>query len=172
LERANGRYVLGLFADDNIPFVLDRGPNTPSLLNMTKKAIAIGTNYGKSVNETAILRINRSVSFMAKEIKEGLPIKEVVEKYAGIKLSDKEVKMIEERAKEDPKYGLVDALGEIISKKVGIIFASHKHTGDPVPLMAYGPGAENFRGFMHHIDTSRTIAKLMLFGSWKPLLRR
>ena len=34
--------------------------------------------------------------------------------------------------------------------------------------MVYGLGAENFRGFMHHIDTSKMMAKLMLFGSSEP----
>jgi len=76
--------------------------------------------------------------------------------------------MIREKAGENPKYGLSNALGETISEKVGVRFASHKHTGEPVSLMVYGLGAENFRGLMHHIDTSKMIAKLMLLGSSEP----
>ena len=34
--------------------------------------------------------------------------------------------------------------------------------------MVYGPGAEMFRGFLHHVDTSRLIAKDMLFGTYTP----
>jgi len=41
LEEVSGDYVLGLFADSHIPYVLDRDANTPSLLDMTKKAIEI-----------------------------------------------------------------------------------------------------------------------------------
>jgi alkaline phosphatase len=31
--------------------------------------------------------------------------------------------------------------------------------------MVYGKGSENFRGFLHHVDTSKETAKLMLFGN-------
>jgi len=36
LEDVNGKYVLGLFAESYIPYVLDRDENAPSLLDMTK----------------------------------------------------------------------------------------------------------------------------------------
>ncbi len=228
LERAKGKYILGLFAKSNIPFVLDRSKNIPSLLDMTKKAIevleknpngfflmveggridhachindiasvvaetkefddvvkyvlnyakhrgdtvvivtadhetgglAVGITYGKSVKVKDILKVKKSVEYMAKEIRSGKSIEYVVKKYAGIELSPEEVKRIKEAEKE--KYGLEDTLGEIISEKMGVKFATHKHTGSPVPLMVYG--SDEFKGgFLHHVATSKIIAKLMLF---------
>lgn len=236
LKKVEGDYILGLFADSHIPYVLDRDENIPSLLEMTKKAIeileknpngfflmveggridhaahandiasvvaetkefdevvgyclkyamergdtivivladhetgglAVGLKHGHSIDTNKILEIKRSIEFMVKEIKKGKDIAEVVEIYTGIKLTDEEIRYIEEKAKENPKYGLGNALGEIISKRVGVGFASHKHTGEPIPIMVYGPGAEMFRGFLHHVDTSRLIAKDMLFGTYTP----
>jgi len=130
--------------------------------------LAVGLKHGHSIDINQILKIKRSVYYMAKEIKKGGDIAEVVEKYTGIKLTDEEIRYIEEMAKKDPKYGLGNALGEVISRKVGVGFASHKHTGEPIPIMVYGPGAEMFRGFLHHVDTSRLIAKDMMFGTYTP----
>ncbi|ALM76338.1 alkaline phosphatase [Thermococcus barophilus] len=232
LEKANGEYVLGLFASSHIPYVLDRTENDVGLLDMTKKAIellernpngfflmieagridhashgndiaaalaetkelddvvgyvleyakkrgdtlvivtgdhetgglAVGINYGKVVDVDKILSIKKSASFMAAEIKKGGDIKEVVKKYTGIELTDDEVEYIKQMDQENPIFGMSNAIGEIISKKVGVTFASHKHTGELIPLLAYGPGADNFVGFHHHIQTSKLIAKLMIFG--------
>ncbi|GBF36395.1 alkaline phosphatase [Methanofervidicoccus abyssi] len=233
LESANGKYVLGLFADSHIPYVLDRDNKTVGLLEMTKKAIellekdsdkgfflmveggridhaahgndiasvvaetkefdevvgycldyarknkntlvivladhetgglGVGIDYGDPIDEKEILNIKASTETMAKEIENGGDPKEVIKKYTGLDLTDEEVKKIEDAMKSDNKYALGNAIGEIISEKVGVRFVSHKHTGVPVPIMAYGPGAEHFRGFRHHVDTSKEIADLMLFG--------
>ena len=231
LEDVDGKYVLGLFAESHIPYVLDRDGNTPSLLDMTKKAIEIlekdsdgfflmveggridhaahandiasviaetkefddvvgyvldyakrrgdtlvivvadhetggltvGVNYGRCIDFEKIKQIKRSVEYIAEEIKAGGDIKYTVKRYTGIELTESEVREIEERARSE-KYGLVNALGEIISEKVGIRFSSHKHSGELVPLMAYGPGAEDIRGFLHHVDVAKFMAKKLLFG--------
>ncbi|ABR56126.1 MULTISPECIES: alkaline phosphatase [Methanococcaceae] len=233
LESANGNYILGLFSDSHIPYVLDRDENTPGLLDMTKKAVdllekdndgfflmieagridhashandiasvvaetkefddvvnycldyarknkdtlvivladhetgglAVGTGYGNPVNEEKILNIKASTDKMAKEIKSGKDPKEVLKEYAGITLTDDEVKLINDARSSDNKYALGNTIAEIIDEKVGVGFVSHKHTGAPVPLMVYGKGSENFRGFLHHVDTSKETAKLMLFGN-------
>jgi len=232
LKSVDGDYVLGLFAESHMPYVLDRDNNTVGLLDMTKKAIellekdpdgfflmveggridhachandvasvvaetkefddvvgycldyarrnkntlvviladhetaglGIGTDYGDPIDEHRILSIKASVSKMAKEIKKGGDPREVIKKYTGLDLTDEEVKKIKEAMNSDNKYALGNAIGEILSERVGVRFISHKHTGNPVPIMAYGPGQEFFRGFRHHVDTSKEIADVMLFG--------
>ncbi|WP_198300092.1 alkaline phosphatase [Thermococcus thioreducens] len=126
--------------------------------------LAMGTNYGKVVDVQGILNIKASTGTMAAEIKNGGDIKEVVKKYTGIELSDDEVAYIQKRAEEDPKYGLSNGIGEVLAERLGVRFASHKHTGEPVPLFAYGPGASKFIGFHHHTQTGRLIAELMVYG--------
>lgn len=39
-------------------------------------------------------------------------------------------------------------------------FATTDHTGIPVPLMAFGPGAENFQGFLDNTDIAKIIYRL------------
>ena len=126
--------------------------------------LAVGTNYGKVVDVQGILNIKASTGTMAAEIKNGGDIKEVVKKYTGIELTNDEVAYIQKRAEEDPKYGLSNGIGEVLAERLGVRFASHKHTGEPVPLFAYGPGASKFVGFHHHTQTGRLIAELMVYG--------
>ena len=40
-------------------------------------------------------------------------------------------------------------------------FATTDHTGIPVPLLAYGPGAEHFQGFLDNTDIAKIIYKLL-----------
>ncbi|WP_456419421.1 alkaline phosphatase [Methanocaldococcus infernus] len=231
LEKANSKYLLGLFSDSHIPYVLDRNEDVPSLLDMTKKAIEIleknpngfflmveggridhachgndiasvvaetkefddvvryclnyakkrgdtlvivladhetgglglGLNYGDSIDEDKILNIKASAYRMAKLIKEGADPKTVLKTYANIELSKDELQKIDEALKSTNKYALSNTIAEIIDERVGVKFISHKHTAVPVPLLAYGPGAEDFMGFHHHVDTSKLVAKDMLF---------
>ncbi|WP_456472725.1 alkaline phosphatase [Methanocaldococcus sp.] len=232
LEDANGNYLLGLFADSHIPYVLDRNKDDVGLLDMTKKAISVleknkngfflmveggridhashandiasvvaetkefddvvryclnyakkrgdtlvvvladhetgglglGLNYGKAIDEDEILSIKASTSKMAKLIKSGEDPKEVLKKYANIDLSAEELNKIKKAMNSTNKYALSNAIAEIIDNRVGVKFISHKHTAVPVPLLAYGPGAEDFMSFHHHVDTSKLIAKDMLFN--------
>ncbi len=235
LNSLNSKYSLGLFADSHIPYVLDRDNNTPSLKDMTKKAVelldknnngngfflmveggridhashgndiasvlaetkdfdeavsycldyakkngdtlvvvladhetgglAVGTGYGDPVKEDKILGIKASTGVMANEIKNGKTPNEVLKEYANMPLTSDEIKQIEEAKNSENKYALSNKIADIINNKVGVGFISHKHTGVPVPLIVYGPGSEKFRGFTHHVETSKLITKMMLFGS-------
>jgi alkaline phosphatase len=43
-------------------------------------------------------------------------------------------------------------LGQLLSNYLGINFSSGSHTSDYVPLLAIGPGAERFRGFIQNTE--------------------
>ncbi len=46
----------------------------------------------------------------------------------------------------------VCALGQAMANYLGIAFTGNAHTADYVPLMALGPGAERFRGFIQNTE--------------------
>ncbi|MDR2282055.1 MAG: alkaline phosphatase [Sphingobacterium sp.] len=58
---------------------------------------------------------------------------------------------------------LLDAVKE--EGKVLGQFATTDHTGIPVPLMAYGPGAELFQGFMDNTDIAKRIYQALGLAS-------
>jgi len=57
--------------------------------------------------------------------------------------------------------GLTILDGKFGSDQMQTIFTTKNHTGVPVPVFAYGPGAENFSGFMENISFKAKLEKLL-----------
>ena len=57
--------------------------------------------------------------------------------------------------------GLTLTDGSIEKGKVKAKFSTKGHSGVPVPVFAFGPGAEEFTGFMENTDFKGKIAKLL-----------
>ena len=64
-------------------------------------------------------------------------------------------------------------IGQLLANHVGIGWAGSAHTGDYVPLLAVGPGAERFRGFIENIDIFKhylALAKIDFRNPTLPLM--
>jgi alkaline phosphatase len=57
--------------------------------------------------------------------------------------------------------GLALLNGKFGSDNMKAIFTTKDHTGVPVPVFAYGPGAENFAGFMENSSFKAKLVKLL-----------
>jgi alkaline phosphatase len=57
--------------------------------------------------------------------------------------------------------GLIPIDGDYAAGYLLADFATVDHTGAPVPLLAYGPGAQHFTGFLQNSDLFARIAKLL-----------
>ena len=57
--------------------------------------------------------------------------------------------------------GLTLPDGNIREGSVKASFSTNGHSGLPVPIFAYGPGAEEFIGFMENTDIKGKIEKLL-----------
>lgn len=57
--------------------------------------------------------------------------------------------------------GLTLTQGDLDKGSFVANFSTGSHSGVPVPVFAYGPGAEQFGGFMENIDFKEKIAKLL-----------
>ena len=66
--------------------------------------------------------------------------------------------------KGDALYDLTNntdfQLGQMLGNYVGIGWTSTNHTSDYVPILATGPGAEKFRGFVQNTDVFRHFTSL------------
>lgn len=51
--------------------------------------------------------------------------------------------------------------GNIKQKTFEAAFSTKNHSGIPVPIYAFGPGADNFSGFMENTDMKNKIVKLL-----------
>jgi alkaline phosphatase len=57
--------------------------------------------------------------------------------------------------------GLTLPTGDIKKGEYSANFSTKSHTGVPVPVYAFGPGAENFRGFMENSSLKKKIENLL-----------
>lgn len=89
------------------------------------------------------------------------PIKEIIDiihESTGYKLSERRAARLAPflAKKGAPLYeGLnsdAAALGQLLANHLGINFTGTAHTSDFVPILAIGPGSENFRGFVQNTD--------------------
>ncbi len=128
--------------------------------------LSIGVTYGRSINFELLKSVRKSLESMAREISEGADVAEVVSKYSDIELTQEDVEWFNQRVQEllPSRFAVSNALGELISRKLGVGFTTHAHTGVMIPVMAFGPGAEMFTGIMHHVDVGKRLAIAMIFG--------
>lgn len=102
-------------------------------------------------------------------------MKKVISEFAHIKITDSEIEKFHKRIKSIkvsayPEQLPAWELGSLIAKKnnVGIVNANIRnisstggHTGNPIPLFAYGIGANRFVGVLDNTDIPKKIATLM-----------
>lgn len=68
----------------------------------------------------------------------------------------------------DHETGGLSLLSGDQGEKLGIRWSTSGHTGLPVPLFAYGPGAESFAGARDNTDVARILARLLGLEMGKP----
>lgn len=156
--------------DDVVGAALDyAAENEDTLVVVTSDhetgGMATGDDYGRPIDTEKIREAEASVGEMASAIEDGGNVREVVEEHTDVVLNDEEVAEITAAMESDEQYALSNTLGKITAERVGVLFASHKHTGPSQPLMAYGPGEERLVGWHHHADVSLDLAALMMFGT-------
>jgi len=54
-------------------------------------------------------------------------------------------------------YDSFDDAVKALDKGRGIVWASQAHTSTPVPVLAYGPGQDNYRGIFHTTDLNKKM---------------
>ena len=114
-----------------------------------------------------------------KEIKSAGEIKAIVLEATGFEMSDGQANFFRPFLEQKGLclYGgmnsAVAQLGQLLANHVGIGWTSNAHTSDYVPLLALGPGAERFRGFIQNTDVFKhylALAKIDFKNPEVPLI--
>lgn len=91
--------------------------------------------------------------FIANELGKGADINTVMSQYAGITdLTTEEMKLLRTRKSL--------AVAQVISKRVGIGWTTTGHSGNYIPVYAFGKGAQRFTGVWHLTDIPKITAEL------------
>ncbi len=177
LAKATGDYVLGLFQMD----ALTTFSPEPSLPQMTEAALRILTEKNKESLFKDKFKINTKALkrdkgfFMMIEgsqidwachgnnadncIKQALLFDQAVKAAIDFALEDKNTLVIVTADHETG--GLVINGGNEKGENIDVKWTSGGHSGTPVPVYAFGPGAEKFSGVMDNTEIPQKIAKLI-----------
>lgn len=165
LDSTNANFLLGLFPDlttDRMKPDLQSPAQTPSLAELTAKALEVlnrnekgfflmvegeGVDMGSHANreDYFIHHLNR----LDEAIKVGLDFAARDERTLVLVTADHET-------------GGLNVIGGVKrKKKVKLSWATDRHTGQPVPLFAFGPHALRFTGLKDNTEIPKIMAELL-----------
>ncbi|MGC9384067.1 MAG: alkaline phosphatase [Kosmotogaceae bacterium] len=83
-------------------------------------------------------------------------LKAAMKKYCNVEMTEEDVELFEKMSAAS-YYGGPNSIGTILSEHVDIGWTTYDHTAAPVPIFAFGPGAEKFAGFFDNTEIPRLI---------------
>lgn len=108
-----------------------------------------------------IAAAKRTPDFMANEIVGGAEVEETLSQYIDLELNDEEINSVKEAAATG-NYGSIDnAIEEIFNERSYTGWTTGGHTGEDVPVYAYGPSSEKFAGNLDNTDHAKIIFDLL-----------
>ncbi|CAH0182902.1 Alkaline phosphatase 3 [Peribacillus simplex] len=224
--------VLGLFASEGLPKMIDRPSETPSLEDMTssaikrlnknkdgfflmvegsqvdwaghdndivgamsemedfEKAYKAAIEFAKQDKHTLVVATadhstggfsigakgiynwygepikaaKRTPDFMADAIVKGADVEKTLKQYINqneVKLTDDEIKTVTEAAKSKNVTNVDNAIEAIFDNRTNTAWTTGGHTGEDVPVYAYGPYKERFAGQVDNTDHAKIIFDLL-----------
>ncbi|MFS0602258.1 alkaline phosphatase [Peribacillus frigoritolerans] len=224
--------VLGLFASEGLPKMIDRPGETPSLADMTssaiqrlnkdkdgfflmvegsqvdwaghdndivgamsemedfEKAYKAAMEFAKKDKHTLVVATadhstggfsigakgiynwygepikaaKRTPDFMADAIVKGADVEKTLKQYINqnvVKLTDGEIKTVTEAAKSKNVTNVDNAIEAIFDNRTNTAWTTGGHTGEDVPVYAYGPYKDRFAGQVDNTDQAKIIFELL-----------
>ncbi|MEM4475711.1 MAG: alkaline phosphatase [Desulfurococcaceae archaeon] len=165
----NATKLLGLFDDSHLPYVPQRPPHIPSLLEMTIKAVEI---LERNPCGFFLMIEGGRIDHAAHDNKLDLVVAETREFDDVVGFT-----LLYAMGREDTLIvvigdhetgGLTITKGNMpstINLTFSVTWASRDHTAHPVPVFTYGLGADLFSGVYHLTDIARKLSRLMMLGT-------
>ncbi|KON67173.1 alkaline phosphatase [Peribacillus butanolivorans] len=226
------KQVLGLFAPEGLPKMIDRPNETPSLKDMTnsaiqrlnkdkdgfflmvegsqvdwaghdndivgamsemedfEKAYKAAIEFAKKDKHTLVVATadhstggfsigakgiynwfgepikaaKRTPDFMADAIVKGADVEKTLKQYIDqnkVKLTNDEIKTVSDAAKTKNVTNIDNAIEAIFDNRTNTAWTTGGHTGEDVPVYAYGPYKERFAGQVDNTDQAKIIFDLL-----------
>ncbi len=122
---------------------------------------SIGADGDYNWHPEPIQGAKRTPDFMAKEIANGAPVEDILSQYVDLKLTLGEIASVKESAVKGDEKKIDDSIEKIFNKRSGTGWTTGGHTGDDVPVYAFGPEKEKFSGLVDNTDQAKRIFELL-----------
>lgn len=123
--------------------------------------LSIGANGIYNFDVSSLKAAKRTPDFMAAEIAKGTNVEETLKKYIDLQLTDTEIKSVNDAAVTKDQSGIDGAIEAIFNARSFTGWTTGGHTGEDVPVYAFGPGKEMFSGLIENTDNAKIIFKIL-----------
>ncbi|MDX1806236.1 MAG: alkaline phosphatase [Paenisporosarcina sp.] len=111
----------------------------------------------------------RTPDFMANEIVNGADVEETLQKYIELELTSKEIQTVKD-ASTKKEVDIDNAIEKIFDERSNTGWTTSGHTGEDVPVYAFGPSAERFAGQIENTDHAKIIFDILQKGKNKTVI--
>lgn len=101
----------------------------------------------------------RTPDFMAEEIANGADVEETLKKYIDLDLTAEEIQSVKNAGKK--ATDIDNAIEKIFDNRSHTGWTTGGHTGEDVPVYAFGPSAERFAGQIDNTDNAKIIFEIL-----------
>jgi alkaline phosphatase len=109
----------------------------------------------------------RTPDFMAEEIAKGASVEETLKKYIELDLTAAEIDSVKAAAETGKASNIDSAIEKIFDTRSHTGWTTGGHTGEDVPVFAFGPGKERFYGQINNTDNAKHIFDILENGKRK-----
>ncbi|MBS8264459.1 alkaline phosphatase [Mesobacillus boroniphilus] len=115
----------------------------------------------------------RTPDFMAAQIANGADAEETLKKYIDFKsvdqpeLTAEEIQSVKDAVSKNDAREIDNAIEKIFDKRSHTGWTTGGHTGEDVPVYAFGPGKERFYGQIDNTDNAKNIFDIIANGKRK-----
>lgn len=160
LKTAKGGKVAGLLFDVHPPAAPERGDFLPEASDIAINILNRNCNGFFLMIEGSQIDWAGHDNDTQRIIAETIDFDNAVARAIAFARRDKRTLVIV--ASDHETGGMTLPNGNISARSVDAAYSTGNHSGELVPVFAYGPGSENFRGIMDNTDIPRLIAALLL----------
>jgi alkaline phosphatase len=98
---------------------------------------------------------------MAEAIANGASVEDTLSQYVDLELTGEEMASVQDAAATKDKVDIDHAIEKIFDKRSGTGWTTEGHTGDDVPVYAFGPQKENFAGMIDNTNQAQLIFEIL-----------
>lgn len=103
----------------------------------------------------------RTPDFMAAQIAKGASVEETLKKHLKLELTTEEIQSVKDAAQSKDVTEIDNAIEAIINNRSFTGWTTGGHTGEDVPVYAYGPGSDRFSGLIDNTDNAKVIFDIL-----------
>ncbi|MDX8344237.1 alkaline phosphatase [Rossellomorea sp. YZS02] len=123
--------------------------------------ISIGSDGEYNWDPAPIQAAKHTPDYMAEQIVNGASVEETLANNIDLELTPEEIASVKTAAEEGDQTEIDNAIEKIFDTRSGTGWTTDGHTGDDVPVYAFGPQKEKFAGLIDNTDQANQIFELL-----------